>query len=57
MFQIKYECGKTLVVIGKGENGLSRIDDSNGQIVYQGGYQDCIKWLDDRNLSVAKLQR
>lgn len=56
MYQIMYTSGMTLVVIGSGDNGLSRIDDSTGREVHRGIYPECVKWLVDRGDSEASVQ-
>lgn len=48
MYQIKYTSGNEIQVIGKGDNGLSRVVGPNGEIKFEGGYDACEKWLRDR---------
>ncbi len=56
MYQIKYTSGYEIQCIGKGENGLSRVANSNGQIVHTGTYAECVRWLERRACHVATVQ-
>lgn len=46
--------GYAIVVIGRGENGLCRIDDGNGQEKFRGTYSECVSWLTSRSMLVSK---
>jgi hypothetical protein len=48
MWQEKYTSGNEIQVLGKGENGLSRVVNSLGRIEFEGGYKDCVAWLKSR---------
>jgi hypothetical protein len=48
MYQIKFQCGYEIQVIGRGDAGLCRVVNSSNQIVYSGTYAACEKWLADR---------
>ena len=48
MFQIKFQCGYEIQVIGKGENGSCRVCNSNQHVVFRGTYAECERWLTSR---------
>lgn len=50
MYQITCSDGYELHVIGKGDNGLCRVVNRNGQIVLEAGYVECAQWLADRGV-------
>lgn len=53
MYQIKFEGGYEIQVIGKGEKGLCRVQDSQQRIVFTGTYAECEKWLNGRAVKVT----
>ena len=50
MYQIKRQCGYEIQGIGRGENGLCRVADHDGRIVYSGTYAQCDSWLRERGV-------
>lgn len=52
MYQVKAQNGYEIQVIGTGENGLCRVNDSNGFTVFTGTYAECEKWLTNRAVKV-----
>lgn len=53
MYQIKYQCGMELQVIGMSDNGLCRIVNERGVVEYEGPYTTCERWLSDRKITMA----
>lgn len=51
MYQIKFQNGYEIQVIGPGENGPCRVCDSENRVVFRGNYEACEKWLNDRAVS------
>ncbi len=47
MYQIKCQCGYEIHRIGKGENGLSRVERDN-VTRFTGTYAQCVAWLSAR---------
>ena len=47
MYQIKATDGYELVVIGKN----ARVVDSNHQVKFEGKYNACVQWLEDRGVT------
>jgi hypothetical protein len=52
MYQIRYQNGYEIQVIGKGNNGPARVTNSDGKIVKEAGYQECAEWLEYRGVGV-----
>lgn len=50
MYQIKFQSGYEIQVIGRGENGLCRVENQHGQTATEGTYDQCKKWLENRGV-------
>jgi len=48
MFQIKFQNGYEIQVIGRGEDGLCRVEDRDNRTVFAGTYSECEAWLNSR---------
>ncbi len=51
MYQIKCGDGYEIQVIGRGDNGLCRIEGGKNS-GFSGTYAECVKWLEDRGIKV-----
>lgn len=52
MYQIK--CGRYQIqVIGRGDNGLCRIEHDPKGTVFSGTYIECVSWLEARGIKVS----
>lgn len=47
MYQIPYQCGLSLVVMGD----RARIDDYQGIEQYAGSHERCLEWLRERGIN------
>ena len=48
MYQIKFSSGYEIQVIGRGENGLCRVENADGITTHSGTYATCKAWLGAR---------
>ncbi len=50
MFQIKFQNGYEIQVIGKGDRGLCRVQNRQHRVVHTGTYDECERWLHNRSV-------
>lgn len=56
MYQIHYTNGLTLLTTPRLGKDAARIDDNNGNTIYTGTYDQCVRYLTDRGNTKAKTQ-
>lgn len=57
MYQVKCSNGVEIQVIGKSQNGLCRVMDSNNNEKFSGTYAECVKYCEDRRIIVQVPNR